>query len=181
MMAGKGAPTGNKNAKKEATGRRLVVYLSADDLSLLRYVLQKYGHEDFSDTACLDLARKAAKTGINNLLNPEYYQSATRRLLKERKNIMQAQEVRQQEIENLEKYLQHTGVAAFYDYDSKEYVRVETGEQYTLAFCPERAEKPRWSQEFPSIEAVIDELIEYSMIKPPYDWTVIFPGNEGEN
>jgi hypothetical protein len=176
----KGAPQGNQNARKEATGRRLVVYLTADDLSLLRYVQEKY-EGDTSDAACMDLARKAAKCGINNLLNPEYYEVATRRVLKERKNAMQAQQ-RAQEIEQLEKYLQHTGVASFYDDDSKEYVRVtETDGQYTLAFCPERAETPRWSQEFPTIEAVIDELLEYSMIKPPYDWTVIFPGNFGEH
>lgn len=80
-MAGKGAPAGNTNAKKETTGRRLVVYLTADDIQLLRYVLEKYGHDDLSDSACLDLARKAAKAGINNLLNPEYYEVATKRLI----------------------------------------------------------------------------------------------------
>jgi hypothetical protein len=85
----KGAPQGNQNARKEATGRRLVVYLTADELSLLRYVQEKY-EGDTSEAACMDLARKAAKLGINNLLNPEYYQSATRRVLKERKSIMQA-------------------------------------------------------------------------------------------
>lgn len=85
-MADRGAPTGNKNAKKEATGRRLIVYLTADDLQLLRYVLQKYGHDDVSDAACLDLARKAAKAGINNLLNPEYYEVATKRLVNKASN-----------------------------------------------------------------------------------------------
>ena len=83
-MTDRGAPKGNKNAKKEATGRKLVVYLSADDLQLLRYVQEKY-EGDTSDAACLDLARKAAKCGINNLLNPEYYETATKRVLKERK------------------------------------------------------------------------------------------------
>lgn len=93
-MADRGAPNGNKNAKKEAAGRKLVVYLSADDLQLLRYVQEKY-EGDTSDAACLDLARKAAKCGINNLLNPEYYEVATKRVLKERKNIMQAQELKE--------------------------------------------------------------------------------------
>lgn len=87
----KGAPKGNTNARKETTGRRLVVYLTADELSLLRYVQEK--HEgDTSDSACLDLARKAAKAGINNLLNPEYYEIATKRVLNEERNKKMAEQ-----------------------------------------------------------------------------------------
>lgn len=87
-MADRGAPKGNQNARKETAGRKLVVYLTAEDIKLLRFILEKHGHEDLSDAACNELARSAAKMGINLLLNPEYYETATKRVLKERKNTM---------------------------------------------------------------------------------------------
>lgn len=79
-MAGKGAPEGNQYAKKKNTGHKIGMYLSAEDLQLLRFVQEKHG-QDTSDAACYDLARKAAKMGINMLLRPEYYEIATRKVV----------------------------------------------------------------------------------------------------
>jgi hypothetical protein len=82
-MADRGAPQGNQNARKETTGHRLVIYLSAEDIKLLRFVLEKHGHEDTSDAACDELARSAAKMGVNLLLQPDKYELATKRVIKE--------------------------------------------------------------------------------------------------
>ena len=73
-MAGKGAPEGNQYAKKEDTGRTISLYLSAEDMKLLHYVLEQH-HLDSSDAACVVLARQAAKSGINSLLLPRKYQT----------------------------------------------------------------------------------------------------------
>jgi hypothetical protein len=68
-MAGKGAPEGNTYAKKEDTGKPLTLYLKAEDMELLRVVLQQSGKEP-TDKECRKLARKAAHAGINRLLLP---------------------------------------------------------------------------------------------------------------
>lgn len=78
-MAGTGAPEGNQYAKKEMTGHKIGLYLSVEDMQILRFVQEKYG-QDTSDTACVNLARKAAKMGINMLLLSEYYEIATKRV-----------------------------------------------------------------------------------------------------
>jgi hypothetical protein len=74
-MVGKGAPKGNKYAQKERTGKTISLYLSAEDMDLLRLV-QTQHHADTSDEACVTLAKKAAKSGVNALLLPHRYKDA---------------------------------------------------------------------------------------------------------
>jgi hypothetical protein len=81
----KGAPQGNQNARKEETGCKLTIYLTIEDLRQLRYILQKYGHEDVSIEACKTLARSGAKMGINLLLQPDKYELATKRVIAPKK------------------------------------------------------------------------------------------------
>ncbi len=71
-MSGKGAPKGNKYAAKESTGKPLTLYLTSEDMELLR-IVQTQHNQDTSDKACRKLARKAAKSGINALLLPHRY------------------------------------------------------------------------------------------------------------
>src|SRR6266550_2225774 len=68
-MAGSGAPEGNTYAKKADTGKTISLYIKADDMTLLRLVLQQYGQEP-TDQNCIELAKKAALTGIYRLLSP---------------------------------------------------------------------------------------------------------------
>ena len=70
-MAGKGAPKGNQYASHAGgTGKTISLYLSAEDMKLLRLVLTDY-HKETSDAACIKLAKQAAKAGINRLLLPK--------------------------------------------------------------------------------------------------------------
>jgi hypothetical protein len=75
MMAGKGAPKENKYAQKEDEGKTISIYLKAEDMELLRLVLIQ-NHEEPTDGACVSLAKKAAKNGINGLLLPHRYKEA---------------------------------------------------------------------------------------------------------
>ncbi len=68
-MAGTGAPEGNTYAKKADTGKTISLYIKAEDMALLRMILQQYGQEP-TDQNCVDLAKKAAITGIYRLLLP---------------------------------------------------------------------------------------------------------------
>lgn len=72
-----GAKQGNQNARKVVTGKAFTTYLSAEDMELLRAVLQRHDMPD-NDNECVKLARKAAKTGINRLLLPDEYEKLDR-------------------------------------------------------------------------------------------------------
>ncbi|MEO6891586.1 MAG: hypothetical protein ABI324_21570 [Ktedonobacteraceae bacterium] len=73
-MPNKGAPAGNSYAKK-GRGHTITLYLKSEDMDLLRYVQQVHNLPD-DDAACIDLARKAAKRGVNALLVDDRYQEA---------------------------------------------------------------------------------------------------------
>lgn len=66
-MTGKGAPQGNQYACKEDTGRTISLYLSGDDIAIIRQILQDRG-EDASDKSCVRIAKQAAKSGIYQLV-----------------------------------------------------------------------------------------------------------------
>ncbi len=68
-MAGKGAPEGNRYAAKGDTGRTISLYLKAEDVALLRLVLEQNGKKP-TDQNCVELAKRAALAGINRLLLP---------------------------------------------------------------------------------------------------------------
>lgn len=72
-----GAKQGNQNARKVVTGKAFTTYLSAEDMELLRAVLQQHGLPD-NDNECVKLARRAAKTGINRLLLPDEFEKLDR-------------------------------------------------------------------------------------------------------
>lgn len=66
-MAGKGAPHGNQYAKKESAGRTISLYLSGEDLAIIRQILQDRG-EDASEQACVKIAKQAAMSGVYQLV-----------------------------------------------------------------------------------------------------------------
>lgn len=66
-MTGKGAPRGNQYAKKEDRGRTISLYVSGDDISLIRMVLQAH-NQPSSDADCIKMAKKAATSGIHQLV-----------------------------------------------------------------------------------------------------------------
>lgn len=66
-MTGKGAPQGNQYARKGDTGKTISLYLSGDDMTIIRQILVDRG-EDASDAACVSLAKKAAKSGVYQLV-----------------------------------------------------------------------------------------------------------------
>ena len=66
-MVGTGAPKGNQYAKKEDAGKTISLYIAGDDFKIIRQILQDRG-EDTSESACIRLAKQAAKSGIYQLL-----------------------------------------------------------------------------------------------------------------
>ncbi len=68
-MSGTGAPEGNQYAKKADTGKTISLYIKAEDMALLRLILQQYGQEPTSQN-CIEQAKKAALSGIYRLLLP---------------------------------------------------------------------------------------------------------------
>lgn len=66
-MAGTGAPKGNQYAKKGDTGRTISLYLSGEDMAIIRQILEDRG-EDSSDQKCIEMAKMAAKSGIYQLV-----------------------------------------------------------------------------------------------------------------
>ena len=66
-MTGKGAPEGNQYAKKEDRGRTISLYVSGEDFTLIRQILQSHGLPS-EDADCIKYAKKAALSGIHQLV-----------------------------------------------------------------------------------------------------------------
>lgn len=66
-MAGKGAPHGNQYAKKEDRGKTISLYVSGEDMALIRQILEAHDLPS-SDADCVKLAKKAATSGIYQLV-----------------------------------------------------------------------------------------------------------------